>query len=181
MRLEATRIADVRIVIPETIADHRGFFQRRFCSREFEAAGIKLRIVQINRSLSTRQGTVRGLHYQMEPMSEYKIVQCFKGRVFDVAVDLRERSPTFLQWHAEILDGENGRALCIPHGFAHGFQTLEENSEIIYFTDQFYDPEYERTVNYADPVLNIPWPEPVTAVSERDRSAPMLKSGGKPE
>lgn len=176
MKITATDIAGVFVVEPDPQRDKRGFFERRFCAHEFEQADITVHIVQINRSRSFQRGTIRGLHYQLPPMSELKIVQCLRGRIFDVAVDLRKDSPTYLKWHAEILDNENGRALCIPHGCAHGLQTLADDSEVLYFTDQFYSPEHERTVFYADAQIGITWPEPVTSISEKDLSAPPVEA-----
>jgi dTDP-4-dehydrorhamnose 3,5-epimerase len=178
MIFHPTPIAGVFVIEPQPFRDFRGSFERRFCLQEFSDAQIPMKISQINRSFSVKKGTVRGLHYQVEPMSEMKIVQCFRGRVFDVAVDLRKNSPTFLKWYGEILDGENGWALCIPHGCAHGFQTLLDDSEIIYFTDQAYSPLHERGVNYLDPRINIRWPEEVTNISEKDRNAPEFEGDG---
>ena len=174
MKFEPTPIAGVEVITPQPHGDQRGFFERRFCSREFQAAGLPVHIHQINRSLSAFLGTVRGLHFQIPPMSELKIVQCFRGGVFDVAVDLRKDSPTYLQWHAEVLDEKNGKALVIPHGCAHGFQALSDNTEVIYFTDQFYSPVHERTLNHADSIIGIPWPLDITVVSEKDKAAPFF-------
>jgi dTDP-4-dehydrorhamnose 3,5-epimerase len=176
MKFAATRIPGVIVIEPEPRRDERGFFERRFCAREFEQAAVPSKIVQINRSRSVRRGTVRGLHYQLPPMGETKIVQCLRGRVFDVAVDLRTDSPTYLSWHGEVLDEENGRALCIPRGCAHGFQSLVDDAEVLYFTDQFYSPEHERTVNFADARIGIKWPVAVTVVSAKDRGAPQVEA-----
>jgi dTDP-4-dehydrorhamnose 3,5-epimerase len=167
-------IKGVYIIEPEKHEDDRGFFERRFCKKEFVDAGIDVHIVQINRSRSNATGTIRGLHYQTFPMEELKIVQCLRGMIFDVAVDLRKDSPTYLKWHSEILSEDNGKLLCIPKGCAHGFQTMYDNSEILYFTDQFYSREHERTVNYSDPVINIDWPLPVSFISEKDRKAGLV-------
>lgn len=171
MRFEETEIKGVFVATPEPHKDERGFFERRFCVKEFEDAGIRASLVQINRSLSKTCGTVRGLHYQVEPMCELKVVQCLKGSVFDVAVDLRKESPTYLKWHGRELNESNGQALCIPHGCAHGYQTLADDSEVLYFTDQFYSPVHERTVHYADKKVGIAWPLPVRAVSVKDSEA----------
>jgi dTDP-4-dehydrorhamnose 3,5-epimerase len=170
-----TLIPDVKVIETTPFTDDRGFFERRFCCNEFSAAGVSFSIAQINRSMSKVCGTVRGLHFQIAPKSEMKIVQCLKGRVFDVAVDIRVNSPTFLKWHAEILSPDNGKSLCIPHGCAHGFQTLEENSEVLYFTDEFYSPQHEKTLHYADPAADIAWPLPVTVVSKKDNEAPVAR------
>ena len=171
MKFIPTPINGVYLTEPEKHVDERGFFERRFCEKEFIDAGIDVHIVQINRSRSNAIGTVRGLHYQTFPMEELKIVQCLRGMIFDVAVDLRKASPTYLKWHSEILSEDNGKQLCIPKGCAHGFQTVSDNSEILYFTDQFYSREHERTVNYNDPVIDINWPLPVSVISEKDRDA----------
>jgi dTDP-4-dehydrorhamnose 3,5-epimerase len=174
MKFIETAIPGVFSIEPLTHKDERGFFERRFCEKEFRDAGIAVRIAQINRSYSNIRGTLRGLHYQVSPMNELKIVQCFRGKIFDVAVDLRKESPEYLKWHAEILSQENGKSLCIPKGCAHGYQTLTDESEILYFTDQFYSTDHERSIHYRDPSLNIRWPLPVSAISEKDRSAPFI-------
>lgn len=155
-------------------ADARGFLSRFFCAEEFAAAGVELPIMQINHTLTRRCGAVRGLHFQHPPYAETKLVSCLRGEIFDVAVDLRRDSPTFLRWHSEILSAANQRSLLIPEGFAHGFQTLTDDCELIYLHTAAYHPAAEGALNMADPRLAIAWPLPVTDLSERDRSHPLL-------
>lgn len=174
MRFRKTALAGVVVVATEPCRDERGFFERRFCSKEFAAAGLPIEIRQVNRSVSYEAGTLRGLHYQENPMQECKIVQCLRGALFDVAVDLRPGSATYGRWYGEILDEKNGFLLVIPKGCAHGFQTLVAETEICYFTDQFYSREHERTIHFADPDLAIVWPRVVTTISEKDRAAKFL-------
>jgi dTDP-4-dehydrorhamnose 3,5-epimerase len=171
MKFSQTGIEGVFSIATEPKRDERGFFERRFCAREIKRAGIHYNLAQINHSGSAIKGTVRGLHYQIPPMCEAKIVQCIKGKIFDVAIDLRENSPTYLWWHGEELDAEAGNALLVPHGCAHGFQSLEDNVEVLYFSDQFYTQVYERTVNALDPRINVAWPCPITMMSDKDRAA----------
>ena len=158
------------------IEDHRGFLSRLFCSEEFAEAGYTLTVAQINQSLTSRKGTVRGMHFQLPPDAEIKLVTCTRGRVFDVALDLRADSSTFLQWHGEILSPENRRSLAIPAGFAHGFQTLEDDCELIYLHSAQYRQEAECALNACDPSIRIEWPMAISEMSERDRSHPMLKN-----
>jgi dTDP-4-dehydrorhamnose 3,5-epimerase len=174
MKFSSTEIEGVVSIAAEPRRDERGFFERRFCTREIKRAGIHFELAQINHSGSVKAGTVRGLHYQIAPMCEAKIVQCIKGIIFDVAVDLRENSPSYLCWHGEVLDAERGNALLVPHGCAHGFQSLEDNVEVLYFSDQFYTQVYERTVNALDPRIGIVWPLPIAMISDKDRSAPCI-------
>jgi dTDP-4-dehydrorhamnose 3,5-epimerase len=164
------------IIEPNLFADHRGKFSRLFCQEELKQIGHDKPIVQINHSLTKQIGTVRGMHYQKPPKAEIKMVQCLKGEVFDVLVDLRKNSLTFLKWHGEILSANNMKMMYIPEGFAHGFQSLDQNSEIIYFVTEFYNPLYEAGIRYNDPEINIEWLlEPVN-VSEKDQNYPLLNS-----
>lgn len=158
------------------ISDERGWFDRFFCSEELFQAGIRKNIVQINRTLTRKKGTVRGMHFQHPPHTEMKIVSCLKGSIFDVAVDLRPDSKTFLQWHSEILTQDNHRSLVIPEGFAHGFQSLTENCELLYLHTAAYNPDSEGALNVLDPALGIKWPLIVDGISERDKKHPMLSS-----
>lgn len=162
------------LVQRKVIEDHRGFLSRHYCADEFRAAGITKPIAQINHTLTRQRGSVRGLHFQHPPHAEAKLVSCLKGEILDVAVDLRRDSPTFLQWHGEILSAENRRSLLIPEGYAHGFQTLTEDCELIYLHTAAYQPEAEGALNMADPRLNIVWPLPIVDISERDRSHPFI-------
>ena len=156
----------------EPFGDERGFFSRLFCAREFQSKGLDEKIVQVNNSGSRYKGTLRGLHYQLPPFEETKLVRCIEGSIFDVVLDLRTDSSTFGKWHGEVLSQKNRRMLFVPRGCAHGFITLEDNSEIIYFVSAYYSKEQERGIRYNDPRFNIKWPMEPTVISERDRSHP---------
>ncbi len=156
------------VVETEPFTDHRGSFARLYCARELAEVIGERNIVQINHSCTTAVGAVRGLHFQRPPFAEMKLVRCLKGRVWDLAADLRTGSPTFLQWHAEELTPGNARMLVIPEGCAHGFQVLEANSELLYLHTAFHTPEAEDGVPYNDARLAINWPLPVTDLSRRD-------------
>ena len=171
-----TPLTGLKVVRRKPIGDSRGFFSRFFCAEEFRLAGLNNRIAQINHSHSRIAGTVRGMHYQLSPHAETKFVSCIRGDIFDVAVDLRQNSPTFLQWHGEILSAENQCSLFIPQGFAHGFQALTDDCELIYLVSTPYAPVAERSVNALDPMLKIEWPLSVTEMSEKDRTSAMLSS-----
>ena len=167
------------VVKRNRIGDERGFLSRLFCQEELALAGWKKPIIQINHTLTEHSGTVRGIHYQNPPYTEMKLVTCVRGEVWDVALDLREGSPTFLKWHAELLTAENGRALLIPEGFGHGFQTITDNCELIYLHNKAYRPEAEAGVRFDDPELEINWPLPIEVCSERDRSHPLISTNFK--
>lgn len=154
--------------------DERGSFARVFCRRDFEAIRPDLAFVQINRSRNRRAGTLRGMHYQQPPSAEAKLVGCSSGAALDVFVDIRTGSDTFLEHIAVELSSENNRMVFIPEGFAHGFQTLRDNTELMYYHTQFYDPTREAGINYADPRLAIDWPLDVVALSDKDRQRGML-------
>lgn len=160
------------LIEPETREDDRGFFARWWCRQEFTAHGLDTRIAQANVALNTQKGTLRGLHYQLPPREEVKLVRCTMGSMFDVALDLRPDSPTYLRWVGAELSADNRRMLYIPAGCAHGYQTLEHNSEMFYLTSDFYAPELARGVRYDDPAFGITWPLPVTRISAADRSWP---------
>jgi dTDP-4-dehydrorhamnose 3,5-epimerase len=162
------------VVKRNRIGDERGFLSRLFCAEELSHAGWNDPIIQINHTLTERAGTVRGIHYQNPPYTEMKLVTCLRGEVWDVAVDLRQGSPTFLKWHAELLTAENGKALLIPDGFGHGFQTLTDNCELIYLHSKAYKPGAEAGVRFDDPKLEIKWPLQIKVSSERDRSHPLI-------
>ena len=164
------------LAIIETSAfeDHRGAFARLFCAQELAPLGLPGPIVQVNHSLTRAKGALRGLHFQRPPWAEVKIVRCLRGRIFDVAVDLRQDSPTYLQWQGVELSPENRLALCVPQGFAHGFQALEDHSEILYLTTQYYCQQCEGGLRHNDPALGIPWPLPVTDISAKDAAHPLL-------
>jgi dTDP-4-dehydrorhamnose 3,5-epimerase len=156
--------------------DHRGFLARLFSADEFASLGWNIPVAQINHTYTAKKGAIRGMHFQVPPKAETKLVMCLRGAVCDVAVDLRNGSPTFLKHHKEVLSAENLRALLIPEGCGHGFQTLTDDVELIYFHSEYYAPGREGGVSALDPMLAIPWPEPVGLMSERDRSHPLLTS-----
>ena len=155
---------------PNNHTDERGSFSRVFCRKEMSEI-FDESFAQVNHSITLRKGTVRGMHFQYPPNAEVKMVKCIKGSVFDVIVDIRKGSPTFLQWHGEVLSAENMKMLYIPKGFAHGFQTLEENSELFYFHSEFYTPGSEGSINVKEPRLNIQWPLKMTNISAKDEKA----------
>ena len=156
------------------VGDARGYLERLFCARELAEVGWQVPVAQINHTYTAKSGTVRGMHFQYPPHSEKKLVVCLKGRVYDVAVDIRKDSPTFLKWHAEILCPESSGALLIPKGFAHGFQSLTGNVEMLYCHSDFYVPEFEAGINPADKAIGIHWPHEIIEISDRDRSHPMI-------
>ena len=174
VNIRPTRIAG--LVVGETTPhiDDRGAFARLYCERELASFIGQRRIVQINHSRTAAIGAVRGLHYQRPPHAEMKLVRCLKGRVWDVAVDLRHDSPTFLHWHAEELTPANSRMMVIPEGFAHGFQVLEPESELLYLHTAFYEPEAEGGLRHDDPSLAINWPLAVNDLSARDGSHSLI-------
>lgn len=168
LQITATPLAGLFIVQRKPIADARGAFARMFCQEELQAAGWSLPIAQINHTVTLARGTVRGLHYQRAPHAEMKLVSCLRGEVWDVAVDLRAGSPTFLRWHAERLSADNGRALLIPEGFAHGFQALSDAVELLYCHSAPYVADAEAGLSPHDARLAIGWPLPVVGLSARD-------------
>ena len=163
-----TPLSGSKVIQRKRIEDSRGFLSRFFSADEFQSLGLENSIVQINHTLTRQKGAVRGLHFQYAPHAETKIVSCLSGEVFDVAVDLRKDSPTFLQWYGEVLSKENQLSFFIPQGFAHGFQTLTENCELIYLHSATYQKDAEGALNVLDPKLNINWPLPISDLSERD-------------
>lgn len=174
MMARQTALPGVWVATTTAFVDHRGAFARLYCSQALSAVIGDRRIVQINHSLTHAVGAVRGLHYQRPPHAEMKLVRCIKGRVWDVAVDLRAGSPTFLQWHAEILSPENACLLVIPEGCAHGFQVLEADSELLYLHTHEYVAAAEGGVSCNDPRLAIAWPLPITDLSQRDGNHPPI-------
>jgi len=180
LQIQKTPISQVEVIQGSSFQDARGAFSRFFCEQELAAVIGERRIVQINHSRTSTVGAIRGLHYQHAPHAEMKLVRCIKGRVWDVAVDLRRGSQTFLQWHAVELSPENGCVLAVPEGCAHGFQVLEAESEMLYLHTAFYMPESEGGIVYNDPSVNIAWPLPVTDLSDGDhrrQSLPIDFSG----
>ena len=176
MIFQKTAIDGVFIVEAEKIEDNRGFFSRAYCQNEMlENTGDGWQPIQINHSGTKAKGSIRGMHYQTAPAAEVKFVRCIKGSIFDVAVDLRIGSPTFLQHVSVELTPENGKALLVPRGCAHGFQTLEDYSDIFYLNSTLYAKEYEGGIRFDDPALEINWPLAATVVSERDKAFALLK------
>jgi dTDP-4-dehydrorhamnose 3,5-epimerase len=172
MLFTETTVSSAYLLDLERRADHRGFFARAWCQKEFEARGITARIAQVNVSANARKGTLRGMHYQLPPHREAKVVSCTRGAIYDVVLDLREESPTFLRWFAAELTAENRRMLFIPEGCAHGFQTLTDDAEVLYLMSEFYAPRHGRGVRYDDPAFGIAWPLPVKCISDADRAWP---------
>ena len=173
-QIVATSIAGLQILQRKPIGDSRGYLERLFCDEELGALVPGKRIAQINRSYTAGRGTVRGLHFQRPPHAEIKFVSCLRGQIFDVAVDVRYDSPTFLHWHAELLSADNLRTFVLPEGFAHGFQTLTDDCELLYFHTAAYQPAAEAGLNPQDPRLAIEWPLPVADLSPRDGAHPLL-------
>jgi dTDP-4-dehydrorhamnose 3,5-epimerase len=169
-----TALQGLLVIQRKPIVDERGFFERFFCREEFAALGCDFSVAQINHTLTRQRGAIRGMHFQRPPHEEMKLVSCLAGAVFDVAVDIRPDSPTYLHWHGEVLSAENAKSMLIPSGFAHGFQTLSEDCELIYLHDKPYAPGFEGGLNALDPRLRIAWPLEVTQMSERDKGFPMI-------
>jgi dTDP-4-dehydrorhamnose 3,5-epimerase len=163
-----TPLAGVIVLQRAPVGDERGWLERMYCTTDLADVLGARGIAQVNRTLTTARATVRGMHYQVPPSAETKIVSCLRGAIFDVAVDLRRGSPTFLGWHGEVLSAENRRSLFVPEGFAHGFQTLDDDTEVLYFTTSAYDPTAERGIHPQDQRVGIAWPLPVGRLSERD-------------
>jgi dTDP-4-dehydrorhamnose 3,5-epimerase len=174
MKIMQTPIAGVVIIETTPFIDKRGSFSRLFCEDELGDVIGPRRIVQINQSRTNKVGAVRGMHYQHPPNTEMKFIRCIRGRVWDVAIDLRAGSPTFLEWHAEELTWQNTRMIAIPEGCAHGFQVLEADSELLYLHTEFYSPENEGGVAHDEQRVAITWPLPVIDISERDLSYPSI-------
>ncbi len=172
MIFEGTPLSGAYLVDMETRADERGFFARVFCEREFGQQGLSTRFVQVNNSLAIERGTLRGLHYQLAPNAEVKLVRCVRGALFDVIVDLRTQSESFGEYFAVELTAENRRMLYVPKGCAHGFITLEPNTEVIYFVDEYYAPEKERGIRWNDRFFGIEWPLEPRVISDKDRNHP---------
>jgi dTDP-4-dehydrorhamnose 3,5-epimerase len=175
MRFTETRLERAWIIDPSPHHDDRGRFMRAWCMRELEEQGIHFLPVQANMQFSPRSGTVRGLHLQTAPAVEAKLVRCTRGAVFDVVVDLRPASPSFGEWCGVELTAENGRMLYVPEHCAHGFQSVEEDTEVMYLTSAFYAPESCRGARFDDPAFGIRWPLPVSAISEQDRNWPLMQ------
>lgn len=172
MFFEETFIEGVYVIEQEIKSDERGFFSRAFCANEFEKMGLSSKCLQASRSFSSLKGTLRGMHYQLEPHAETKLVQCTRGSLYDVALDLRENSPTFGKSVGRCLSDKNRKMMYIPKGCAHGFITLENDTEIFYIVSQFYDSKSERGVRWNDPLFQIEWPISPSVLSPKDLSYP---------
>jgi dTDP-4-dehydrorhamnose 3,5-epimerase len=169
-----TPLPGLKVLERRLVSDGRGYLERLYDAEELRGVAGSGTIAQINRTLTSRRGTVRGMHFQFPPHAELKFVTCLRGKVFDVAVDLRGSSPTFLQWHAEVLDDAEHTTIVIPEGFAHGFQALSADCEMLYFHSAAYAPGSEGGVNATDPRLAIEWPEEITEIYARDSAHPLL-------
>ncbi len=167
-----TELRGAYIIELEKREDERGFFARAWCQDEFEAQGLVARIVQANLSFTKKQGTLRGMHYQIAPHAETKLVRCTRGAIYDVIIDLRPDSPSYLQWVGVELTADNYRMLFVPEGFAHGFQTLTDNTDVTYPVSAFYTPGAEQGLRYNDPAFGIRWPLEVQVISEKDQNWP---------
>jgi len=177
MRFTETDLIDVRVIDPDPHEDDRGRFLRAWCAREFAEHGINFLPVQANMGSSVQKGTVRGMHFQAAPALEAKLVRCTRGAIFDVVLDLRPESRSYGKWYGAELSATNARMLYVPEGCAHGYQTLEEFTEMHYMTSRFYTPSAVRGVRFDDPLFGIRWPLPATVVSEQDRNWPLVKNG----
>ena len=172
MEFKKTQLADAVIIELKKIHDDRGFFARTWCEKELAKQGISSRLVQANVSFNRLKGTLRGLHLQISPYQEAKFVRCVRGAIYDVIIDLRPSSPSYRQWVAVELTGSNHRMIYVPEGFAHGFQSLEDDTEVQYGVSAAYAPQAERGMRYDDPAFSISWPLAVTSISGKDRSWP---------
>lgn len=179
MKFVEAPLAGAYVIELEPFLDERGLFARTFCQKEFATIGFHKQIVQINHSVTSQKGAIRGMHYQLPPACETKIIRCVQGKVFDVMVNIRTGSPTFMKWHGVELSKENMRMVYIPEGFAHGFQALTDNAELSYLSSAFYSPEYERGLRFDDPALAIKWPLPASAISPKDQSYPLIDNNFK--
>lgn len=172
MQFHETPLAGAYLIDLERRGDERGFFARAFCREEFRAHGLVGEFVQVNNSLSAAKGTLRGMHYQLPPAAETKLVRCLRGALWDAILDLRPGSASFGRWFGAELTAENRRMMYVPRGFAHGFVTLVDDTEVLYFVDAFYAPERERGVRWNDPRFGIGWPIPPAVLSEKDQKLP---------
>ena len=170
MLFRETKLPGAFVIDLQKHEDERGFFARSWCRKEFEARGLDPRTVQCNVSFNKVKGTLRGMHYQVAPYAEAKLVRCTRGAIYDVIIDLRRESATYKQHVSEVLSSNNYKALFVPEGFAHGFQTLEDNSEVFYQMSEFYSAEHQRGLRYNDPAFGINWPTDVMVISDRDRN-----------
>ena len=176
MIFNETALLGAYIIEPERLEDHRGFFGRIWCNNELKQKGLQHKLAQSNVGFSYRKGPMRGLHFQKAPHAEVKIVRCTRGAIFDVIVDLRPESPSYKRWFGVQLDEENRKMIYVPEGFAQGYITLAENTEIYYHTSEFYNPSSAIGIRYNDPEFGIVWPTEITVISEQDREWPDYQS-----
>ncbi|HXP87611.1 MAG TPA: dTDP-4-dehydrorhamnose 3,5-epimerase [Bryobacteraceae bacterium] len=179
MRFRETELVGAKVIDPNPHEDERGRFLRAWCAREFAEHGINFLPVQANMGFSVQKGTVRGMHFQEAPALEAKLVRCTRGAIFDVVLDLRPESRSYRKWYGAELSAANARMLFVPEGCAHGYQTLEEFTEMHYMTSEFYTPSAVRGVRFDDPSFGIVWPLTATVVSEQDRNWPLVESGSR--
>ena len=178
MLFTETRLKGAWIISPELKHDDRGFFSRMYCAREFADHGLKPEVAQSSIGFNLKAGTIRGMHFQVSPATEVKLVRCTRGAIYDVIIDLRPESPTYLQHVATELSQDNHAAVYIPEMFAHGYQTLTDSAEVIYQMNEFFAPTYASGVRYNDPTVAIQWPLPVSLISEKDATWPLLQVSG---
>ena len=174
MEFKETKLKGAFIIDLEPRQDHRGFFSRTFCMKELEIYGLRSVVAQCNLSFNYKKGTLRGMHYQIPPATETKLIRCTKGAIYDVIVDMRPQSSTYLQYIGVELTADNRRALYVPAMFAHGYQALTDETEVIYQVSEFYTPNTERGLRYDDPLLGIEWPLPISEISEKDTNWSLL-------
>jgi dTDP-4-dehydrorhamnose 3,5-epimerase len=171
-----TPLGGAFLIEPEPLGDARGFFARTWCRRELAARGLETRIAQCNTSFNKRKGTLRGMHYQVAPFGETKIIRCTRGSLYDVIIDLRPDSRDFMRHFSIVLSADNRKMLYVPTGFAHGFQTLEDETEVFYQISEFYSPEHARGVRWNDPAFGIRWPDDERTIVDRDRNYPDFRA-----
>lgn len=176
MKFTETKLKGAFILDLEEISDHRGFFARTFCAKEFEQHGLKPNIAQCNLSFNFQKGTLRGMHYQVEPAREAKLLRCIQGAIYDVIIDMRRDSPTYLEHVGVELSAENRRALYVPEQFAHGYQALTDGAEVLYQVSEFYTPGCEQGLRHDDPAFKINWPLPTSEISEKDANWPLFEA-----
>ncbi|TDS28060.1 dTDP-4-dehydrorhamnose 3,5-epimerase [Halanaerobium congolense] len=174
MKVIKTEIEDLYIIKTKVFDDNRGWFTESYSAKKFKDNGLDIEFIQDNHSLSKEKGVLRGLHFQLNPKAQTKLVRCTRGSIYDVAVDLREGSPTYKKWFGVELSAENKKQFLIPKGFAHGFLTLSDNSEVQYKVDESYAPEYDRSIRFDDPEINVDWGIDNPILSEKDKKAPLL-------
>ncbi len=174
MNFNSTLLADVYLIDVNPFQDERGFFMRTFCKDEFQQIGHTKEFVQFNHSINPKKGTLRGMHFQVSPYGEVKLIRCIAGSVFDVVVDIRQHSSTYLQWFGAELSSDNRRMMYVPEGCAHGFLTLSDSAELLYHHTSYYNPMADRGVRYNDPTFHIEWPISIEVVSEKDMNYPLI-------